>query len=225
MLPAGATGPPRVAEVIQRYGPCVELVPVDPHFHHITVALYAKDGTCTVWTFSQKPGAQDRVEQVRDQLVAQGGLAPVDGTSNQAKFPCGYFHRRAVKFLLARAVGQRPGQSPAGGRMSIGDTRSPLTLIVEGRQEKSGWVYQVSGEGEAPNVPARLRMVAAGFVRYGEMEKVSDTEVTFPCGRRHDELVRLLLPYSRNVTAVESMIEAEARRGQMTTGTLGFSPT
>jgi hypothetical protein len=54
---------------------------------------------------------------------------------------------------------------------------------------------------------------------------VSETEVTFPCGRRHDELVRLLLPYSRNVTAAEGLMEAEARRGQMTTGTLGFSPT
>jgi hypothetical protein len=214
-----------VADVIQRYGPCVELVPVDPHFHHISLGLYVKDGTCTVWTFSQKPGAQDRVEQVRDQLVAQGGLAPVEGTHNQVGFRCGYFHRRAVKFLLARAVGQKPGQSPTGGRLSIGDTRSALTLNVEGRQEKTGWVYQVSSEGEAPNIPTRLRMVAAGFVRYGEMDKVSDTEVTFPCGRRHDELMRLLLPYSRNVTAVEGMMEAEARRGQMTTGTLGFSAT
>jgi hypothetical protein len=214
-----------VADVIQRYGSCVELVPVDPHFQHISLGLYVRDGTCTVWTFSQKPGAQERVEQVRDRLVAQGGLAPVEGSHNQVRFPCGYFHRRAVKVLLARAVGQKPGQSPAGGRLSIGDTRSALILNVEGRQEKSGWVYRVSGEGEAPNIPMRLRMVAAGFVRYGEMEKVSDTEVTFPCGRRHDELVRLLLPYSRNVSAVEGMMEAEARRGQMTTGTLGFSPT
>ena len=67
-------------------------------------------------------------------------------------------------------------------------------------------------------------MVVAGFVRYGEMEKVSDTEVSFPCGRRHDELIRLLLPYSRNVSAVENMMEAEALRGQMTTDTLGFTP-
>jgi hypothetical protein len=225
MTTAGATGPPRVADVIQRYGPCVELVPVDPRFHHISLGLYVKDGACTVWTFSQKPGARDRVEQVRDQLVAQGGLTPVEGTHNQVRFSCGYFHRRAVKFLLARAVGQKPGQSPAGGRLSMEDTRTGLILTVEGKQEKSGWVYQVSGEGEAPNIPMRLRMVAAGFMRYGGMEKVSDTEVTFPCGRRHDELVRLLLPYSRNVTAAESMMEAEARRGQMTTGTLGFSPT
>jgi hypothetical protein len=68
-------------------------------------------------------------------------------------------------------------------------------------------------------------MVVAGFVRYGEMEKINDTEIAFPCGRRHDELVRVLLPYSRNVSGVESMMADEALRGQMTTGTLGFTPT
>ncbi len=68
-------------------------------------------------------------------------------------------------------------------------------------------------------------MIVAGFVRYGEMDRVSDTEVAFPCGRLHEELVRILLPYSRNVSAFESMMAEEALRGQMTTGTLGFSST
>jgi hypothetical protein len=67
-------------------------------------------------------------------------------------------------------------------------------------------------------------MVIAGFMKYGEMEKVGETDVAFPCGQRHDELLRLVLPYSRNISAVESMMEAEAERGQMTTSTLGFSP-
>jgi hypothetical protein len=186
-----------VADVIDRYGHCLEIVPMDPNFHNISVGLYVKDGICTVWTFSQKPGAQERVEQIRDQLVALGGLKPVDGTHNQARFPCGYLHERPVKFLLNQAVGKAPDYA----------------------------VYQISGQGEAPNPAMRLRMVVAGFLRYGEMEKVSDTEVAFPCGQRHDELIRLLLPYSRNISSVEGMIAAEALRGQMTTGTLGFTPT
>jgi hypothetical protein len=53
---------------------------------------------------------------------------------------------------------------------------------------------------------------------------MGDTEVAFSCGWQHDELLRLLLPYSRNISAVESMLEAEAVRGQMTTSTLGFTP-
>ena len=63
------------------------------------------------------------------------------------------------------------------------------------------------------------------MVRYGEMDKIDDTGVVFPCGKRHDELMRVLLPYSRNVSAADSMLEEEALRGQMTTGTLGFTPT
>ena len=215
----------RVAEVVRRYGKCLELVSTDPHFHDITVAIYVKDGLCTVWTFNQRPGVQERVRVIRDQLVALGGLAPVPETHNQVIFPCGFLHLRLLKFLLAQAVGKSPDYSPAQGDMAIKDTKSALTLKVFGTESDGRWVYQVSGEGEAPGAPARLRMVVAGFSRYGEMEKVSDTDVCFPCGGRHDELMRILLPYSRNVSGVESMIEQEALRGQMTTGTLGFTPT
>ena len=69
-----------------------------------------------------------------------------------------------------------------------------------------------------------LRRSPGGFLRYGEMERVEDNTVAFSCGRRHDELLRLLLPYSRNVSAVETMLEESAMRGQLTTGTAGFTP-
>ena len=214
----------RPADVMERYGSCLELVPMDPNFHDITVGLYVKDGTCTVWTFSRKPGVEERVRKIRDQMVVLGGLTPVDGTHDQLRSACGHLHVRPVKFLLTQAVGKAPDYAAPQGEMKIKDTKTKLMLSVSGSEADGGWVYQVSGEGEAPNVPMRLRMVVAGFMRYGEMDKVSDTEVTFPCGQRHDELVRVLMPYSRNISAVESMMEAEALRGQMTTGTLGFTP-
>jgi len=216
---------PRVAQVIEQYGKCLELVPVDPHFHDITVGLYLKEGTCTVWSFSSKPGVQERITTIRDQCVALGGLEPVEDTHNQLRFSCGHIHLRPLKFLLAQAVGKSPDFSPPSGQLSISDTKTKLTLSVEGRDAEGVWVYQVAGAGEAPSIPARLRLVVAGFVRYGEMEKISDTEVAFPCRQRHDQLMRVLLPYSRNISAVEGMMEAEALRGQMTTGTLGFTPT
>jgi len=221
---SGVTQAVKVADVIQRYGKCLELVPIDPDFHGITVGLYVKDATCTVWTFSRKPGAQDRIRAIRDRLAVLGGLAPVETAHNQVRFPCGHLHLRLLKFLLAQSVGRNPGYSTANQELAIKDTKTELTLKVSGTERDGRWVYEVSGEGQAPDIPLRLRMVVAGFVRYGEMEKVSDTEVIFPCGRRHDELIRVLLPYSRNVTAVESMMAEEALRGQMTTGTLGFTP-
>lgn len=224
MIETKTTPKLRVTDVISTYGHCLELVPMDPNFHNISVGLYVKNDVCTIWTFSQKPGVQARIEKIRDQLVALGGMAPIEGTHNQLRFPCGYLHVRPVRFLLSQAVGKAPDYAPLQGEMAIKDSKSPLTLKVTGDVQDDKWIYQVSGEGEVRNPAMRIRMVVSGFVRYGEMEKVSDTEVTFPCGVRHDGLVRLLLPYSRNVSSVESMMAAEALRGQMTTGTLGFTP-
>lgn len=222
----GTQAPRRMGavEALERFGRCLELVPMDPNFQNISVGLYVKEGICTVWSFSGKPGTAARLERIRDQLVALGGMEPVAGSGNQARFGCGYLHERPVKFLMSQAVGKAPDFAPPQGEMSIKDSRSPLTIRVEGYQQGDRWVYRVSGEGDAPNPAMRLRMVVAGFLRYGEMDKVSDTEVAFPCGQRHDALMRLLLPYSRNISSVEGMMAAEALRGQMTTGTLGFSP-
>jgi hypothetical protein len=201
------------------------LVAIDPHFHDITVGLYVKDDVSTVWTFSRKPGVEQRIEKIRDRLVGIGGLEQVQGTHNQLTFPCGYFHTRPMAFLVTYAVEKDPDSLPPEGAISVKDTKSKLVLGVRPREVEGRWIYEVTGEGEALNAPMRLKAVARGFVRYGEMEKISDTEVTFPCGARHDGLTRLLLPYARNVSAVEDLMEAADRRGQLTTGTAGFTPT
>ena len=214
----------RVAEKLQEIGSCLELVPMDPHFKNVSVGLYYKGGVCTVWSFSRASGIENRLREIRDQMVRLGGVRPVDGSHNQFFFPCGIIHMRPVKFLLTQAVTKSPHFTHTEGPMTIKDSKSDLILTVTGQNRPDCYVYQVSGEGEVKNPALRLRMVVAGFMRYGEMEKVGDTEVAFPCGWRHDELVRLLLPYSRNISAVESMLEAEAVRGQMTTSTLGFTP-
>ena len=215
----------RAVDVIEKYGNCLELVSMDPNFENISVGLYMKDGVCTIWTFSSKAGVSARIEQIRDQLVTLGGVEAVGGTTNQVRFACGGLHERAIKFLMSQAVGKAPDFAPPQGEMAIKDSRSPLTIKVSGAAQDDAYVYSVSAEGDAPNPAVRLRMVVAGFLRYGEMEKVGDVEVAFPCGERHDALMRLLMPYSRNISSVEGMMAAEALRGQMTTGTLGFSQT
>ena len=214
----------QVAQKIAEIGNCLELVPMDPHFGGVSVGLYVKDGVCTVWSFSRAEGVGERLRAIRDQMVRLGGVEPVDGSGSQFVFPCGMIHVRPVKFLLTQAVTKSPDFAHPDGPMTIKDSKSALMLTVTGVQGEDRRAYQVSGEGETRNPALRLRMVVAGFVRYGEMEKVGDTEVAFHCGRRHDELLRLLMPYSRNISAVESMLEAESMRGQMTTNTLGFTP-
>ena len=215
---------PRPAEVIEKYGKCLELVPLDKHFHDISVGLYVKDPICTVWTYSNKPGVSDRIREIRDQMAVLGGMAPVEETANQVQFPCRQLHIRALRFLLSQAVGKAPDYSPPQGRLSINDTKSSFTINVESPQEVDG-EYRVSLEGEGGNAAMRLRMVMAGFARYGEMAQTGDSSLFFPCGMKHDALMRVLLPYSRNISSVETMMAAEALRSQMTTNTLGFSQT
>lgn len=213
-----------VREKLAELGDCLELVPMDPHFGGISVGLYYKDGMCAVWSFSRAEGTPARLREIRDQMARLGGVQPVEWTDNRFIFPCGILHMRPVKFLLTQAVTKARDFAHPEGPMSIKDSKSDLTLTLTGVETENCHAYEVSGEGESRNPSLRLRMVVAGFMRYGEMKKVGDTRVAFPCGWRHDELARLLLPYSRNISAVESMLEAEATRGQMTTGTLGFSP-
>ena len=83
-----------VNNVINRYGRCLELVPIDPNFHNISVGLYAKDQIATVWTFSHKKGVEERIRQIRDQLATLGDLQPVNGTHNQLQPHCGDIHQR-----------------------------------------------------------------------------------------------------------------------------------
>ena len=217
----------RPVEVIKRYGQCLELVPLDRRFHDISVGLYVKDDICTIWTFSQREGVEDRIREIRDQMIALGGMEPVGNTHNQVRFPCGLLHQRTLRFVMSQAVGKAPDYAPPQGALSIQDSKSALTIHAElsDGSDVGRAVYDVSLEGEARNASMRLRMVLAGFTRYGEMEQVGESGVAFSCGMAHDAMMRVLLPYSRNISSVETMMAAEALRGQMTTGTLGFSQT
>ena len=213
---------PRIMEVIERYGRCLELVPIDPNFHDISVALYEKDGIATVWTFSRRKGVEDRIRQIRDQIAALGYMEPVAGTHNQLRPPCGVIHQRPLKFLMMQAV--EKGPSFTHSERPVKDLRSDLMLSFESTEVDGRTVYRVRGEGEARNPAGRLRAITGGFVRYGEMVRAEDGGVAFCCGARHDQLMRLLLPYARNVSGTQDMLDADALRGQMTTGTLGFTP-
>ena len=214
----------QVARKLEEIGACMELVPMDTNFGNVSVGLFIKEGTLSVWSFSRADGIRDRLRAIRDRMVTLGSLEAVAGSDNQFFFPCGRVHERPVKFLLTQAVTKSADFTHPEGPMTIKDSKSALMLTTTGVANESEYAYRVSGEGEVRNAALRLRMVVAGFVRYGEMDKVGDTDVAFSCRQRHDGLMRLLLPYSRNISAVESMLEAEATRGQMTTSTLGFSP-
>lgn len=215
----------RILRVIEKYGQCIELVPLDPNFHDISVGIYFKDAVGTVWTFAQTPGVKNRIERIRDQLAALGGLVPVCGSHNQISFSCGELHRRPLKFLFMQAVEKSPRLKPSEGDITIKDLKSNLVLRADCENIGGRYVYTIDADGEAKTKPMRIIAVTGGFVRYGEMEKLDKNKVGFTCNQRHDELMRLIFYYARNVSGVQDMLEATALRGQMTTGTLGFSQT
>ena len=99
-------------------------MPIDKYFNDISVGLYVKGSTCTVWTYSNKPGVDDRLEEIRDQMVALGGMEAIEGTSNQVRFLCGQLHTRPLRFLVAQAVGKAPDYAPPQGKMSINGSKA-----------------------------------------------------------------------------------------------------
>ncbi len=57
-----------------------------------------------MWSFSQKPGTEERLEQIRDQLIELGDMEPVSDTTNQARFPDNETYGRLLRFLLRQPV-------------------------------------------------------------------------------------------------------------------------
>ncbi len=215
---------PSVKETIGRLGKCVELVSMDPHFHDISVGLFLKDRTLTIWSYSSIPGTDKRLGKIRDRIVKLGDLEPVAGSPNQALVPPGDILVQPMRFMFKEAVEKDPDLLPSGP-IEAADNKSTLTFIVTGEQNDGTYVYTVSVRGEAERAESRIRAAVGGFMKYGQCERVTPDSFRFPDGQRHDGFVRLLLPYARNVSAVERMLEADEMEGQMTTQTLGFSST
>ena len=89
-----------VKDTIRKYGNCESLISIDPNFKEISISLFVKDNIATVWSFSKKKGVDQRIEQIRNQLIHLGGMIPVPNTHNQAQFPNGDFSTaRLIKNL------------------------------------------------------------------------------------------------------------------------------
>lgn len=212
-----------VREVIDRYGHCIDLVSMDPHFHDISVGLFLKNRRFTVWTYSNYPGVEERLEQIRDRMVAWGEMVPAESPI-QADYRVGELMEKPLRFMFMDAVEKDPSiPPPTDERIAGRDTKTLLTFVLTGAQEGGNYVYTVSAEGEAPRAEMRIRAVVGGYMRYASAQRIQPDKFMFPDGERHDGFARLLLSYARNVSGVENMLAADELQGQMTTQTLGFS--
>ena len=199
----------------------IELIPIDPHFHDITIGLYrqqladATTGTDTpaflVHTYSQMTGATERIEAVGEAMQILGGmLKTADGL---LYFPCKHTHEAACRRVFLEACKLTSNTHAEPRPLNILDRKSQLTITVD---STGSGIYRVSANGEGRGAARRISAIAGGLMKLGEMEEVAtdnkDT-VSFACGHSHDALVGLLLIRAPNVRITLREAEMGAARG------------
>lgn len=202
----------------------IELVPIDPHFHDITIGLYRQqtvDATTGqqspvfwVHTYSRISGAAERIENVRQAMQTLGGMLKT--SDGLLYFPCKSGHEAACRRVFLEACKLDLNTDPEPRPLNILDKKSQLTIKVDSIGEG---VYRVSAEGEGRGAARRVSAIAGGLMKLGEMTSIEtdakDT-VAFGCAVSHDALVGLLLTRAPNVRVVLRQEEMEASRGVLT---------
>ena len=199
-------------------GSRIELVPIDSHFHEITVALYEDEGPdgpeFRVHSYSGKTGTDERIEFIREAMTVLGGMERV-GDGQALRFPCGAQHLRACKRVFLEACKLTSGDGPPQPRpLAVFDKKADrdISALPDG-----GGTYRVTADGSDDNTLRRLSVVCGGLVKLGDMNLVSEEErrIAFECGFDHHALTGLLLVRAPNVRAVIREQEETTSRGSL----------
>jgi len=194
----------------------MELVPMDPHFHNISIALYRQaDGNGPVFrvhSYSNRDGTRQRVEFVARAMAILGGLELVLGESLKLRFPCRAEHPFACRRVFLEACKLDPSQAMEPRPLQILDKKSNRTITVT---SQGNGVYLLAAGGEELDKASRIAAVTNGLMKLGQMQVgVSGGDsVAFACGQSHDSLAGLLLVRALNVRAVLREQEMTASRG------------
>lgn len=184
----------------------VELVPMDPHCHDITLALYLSGHRFRVHTYSSREAALHRVAFLRKAMASMGGMRAVGG---ELEFECGHIHLAAVRRLFLTAAKSPTAALPAPFPLEVTDKKSGL--LVSAVSLGSGR-YELRASGPEEGKDARLAAIANGLKKLAEMSEEAG-QLAFPCGQSHDPLAGLLLPRALNVRATLREEEQSASRG------------
>ena len=195
-------------------GKRIELVPMDPHFHDISIALYRQEldegPAFLVQTYSRIQGAENRIAFVVGAMCVLGGmeLTP-DGLLH---FPCWSDHEFACKRVFLEACKIASDSEAQARPLNIVDKKSGLDITVLSGGDGG---YQVTAHGEGKDREKRISVITGGLIKLGQMGEVEGTldKVVFPCGQTHDAMVGLLLVRAPNVRAVMREQDMAASRG------------
>ncbi len=196
----------------------IELVPIDPHFKDITIALYQQElesrAVYRVHTYSSFEGAENRIQEVSYAMRILGGMQ--QNNDGLLCFPCGDKHEAACRRVFLEACKIAPDTSIQPRPLKTLDKKSKQTITVDSVENG---IYSVRSNGEGRSAERRVAAIAAGLAKLGEMNNSKDNDpnsVVFPCGQSHDELVGLLLVRAPNVRVILREEESVAARGVLT---------
>ena len=199
-------------------GERIELLPMDQHFHDISIALYRQQSDAgielTVHTYSRKEGVGERITFVAQAMAVLGGMELVGDSGTRLRFPCGATHHLASKRVFLEACKLATGSELAPRPLSIRDKKADANMIATSLGNGS---YAMSSDGESDKVAKRKSAVTAGLAKLAELEldESGQDRVEFPCGQSHDALVGLLLVRAPNVRVILREQEMAASRGQL----------
>ena len=199
----------------------IELIPIDPHFHDITIGLYRQQiadpttGTdfpaFLVHTYSQMTGATERIAEVARTMQTLGGMLKTP--EGLLYFPCKDPHEAACRRVFLEACKFASNAHTEPRPLNILDKKSRLTITVD---SIGNGIYQVRANGEGRGAARRISAIAGGLMKLGEMESVetaNNDTVGFGCGHSHDALIGLLLTRAPNVRVALREEEMGAARG------------
>lgn len=198
-------------------GTRIELVPLDPHFHDITIALYRQDPDgwpeFLIKSYSTKEGTPARIAFLVKAVKILGNMEVSPSNPGCLRFACGYPHQLACRRLFLEACKIEHGSTLSLRPLTIFDKKADkdLTVISEG-----DGLYRVSADDPEESMTLkRVAATAGGLLKLGEMEATEgrSDQVRFGCGHAHDELVGALLRRALNVRTAMREAEAAAARG------------
>jgi hypothetical protein len=194
----------------------VELVPMDTHFHEISVGLYrceTEDGPVgLVHSYSGRPGTPERLPFIAQTMRVLGGLEEVPGEPAGLRLSCRAWHNAALRRLFLDAFRVDPTVAPEPRPLEAPDTRSDQFIRVE---PLGGGAYRVHAEGATADTPSRAPAIARALLRLAQLDPLEgdETGVAFDCGYDHHALVGLLLVRAQNLRAALREEELSAARG------------
>ena len=195
-------------------GSRIELVPMDPHFHGITLALYRQDRDkgpeFLIHTYTSLEGARQRTESVARAMTILGGMESTP--EGLLHFPCGVEHEMAIKRLFLEACKHDPNEPVEQRQLSIFDKKAGCTITVSSLGDG---VYQIAAEDAEKDADRRVSAIAGGLIKLGQMEDQAADRVAFSCGHAHDALLGLLLVRAPNVRAAMREQEQDSSRGML----------